>query len=155
MALIIDLVGSVRTARAELNIEPRRKLPALVVAPSHTSLLDEQRAVIEALAGLERLDVRAGVEANEVPAQSLHLAFPTLEVYLPLEGVIDMAAERARTTEEIARVEKSVAGLRGRLGNPGFTAKAPEAVVAKERERLTEYEELLARLQARVRTLSR
>jgi valyl-tRNA synthetase len=155
MALIIDLVGGVRTARAELNIEPRRKLPALVVAPSHTSLLDEQRAVIEALAGLERLDVRAGVEANEVPAQSLHLAFPTLEVYLPLEGVIDMAAERARTTEEIARVEKSVAGLRGRLGNPGFTAKAPEAVVAKERERLTEYEELLARLQARVRTLSR
>jgi len=155
MALIIDLVGGVRTARAELNIEPRRKLPALVVAPSHTSLLDEQRAVIEALAGLERLDVRAGVEANEVPAQSLHLAFPTLEVYLPLEGVIDMAAERARTTEEIARVEKSVAGLRGRLSNPGFTAKAPEAVVAKERERLTEYEELLARLQARVRTLSR
>ncbi len=154
MALIVDLVGGVRTARAELNIEPRRKLPALVVAPSHMSLLDEQRAVIEALAGLERLDVRAGVEANEVPAQSLHLAFPTLEVYLPLEGVIDMAAERARTTEEIARVEKSVAGLRGRLGNPGFTAKAPEAVVAKERERLTEYEELLARLQARVRTLA-
>jgi len=155
MALIVDLVGGVRTARAELNIEPRRKLPALVVAPSHMSLLDEQRAIIEALAGLERLDMRAGVETNEVPAQSLHLAFPTLEVYLPLEGVVDMAAERARTTEEIARVDKSIAGLRGRLSNPGFTAKAPEAVVAKERERLTEYEELLARLQARVRTLSR
>ncbi|MCA1599366.1 MAG: hypothetical protein LC769_10220 [Chloroflexi bacterium] len=45
-----------------------------------------------------------------------------------------MAAERARATEEIARVEKSIAGLRGRLGNPGFTAKAPEAVVSKERE---------------------
>jgi len=152
MSIVIDLVGGVRTARAELNIEPRRKLPAIVVAPTYGTLLEEQRAVIEALAGLEA--IRVGAEAGEIPAQALHLAFPALEVYLPLEGVVDMAAERARAAEEIARVEKSIAGLRGRLGNPGFTSKAPEPVVVKERERLAENEELLTRLQARARTLS-
>jgi len=152
MSIVIDLVGGIRTARAELNIEPRRKLPAIVVAPTHGTLLEEQRAVIEALAGLEAM--RVGPEGGEVPAQSLHLAFPALEVYLPLEGVIDMAAERTRTADEIARVEKSIGGLRGRLGNPGFTSKAPEAVVIKERERLAENEELLARLQGRLQTLS-
>ena len=151
-AMVIGLVGGIRTVRAELGIEPRRKLSAIVVTPAHGALLEGQRAAIEALAGLDALTVRR--ERGEVPAQSLHLAFPALEVYLPLEGVIDMAAERERTAGEIARVEKSIAGLQGRLGNRSFTNKAPEAVVTKERERLSENEELLARLQGRMQTLN-
>ena len=152
MSVVLDLIGGIRTARAELTIEPRRKLPALVIAPERLPLLEDQRAIIEALAGLESLDLSA--EAGAIPAQSLHLALPDLEAYLPLEGVVDMAAERTRAEGEIARVEKAIAGLNARLGNADFTAKAPAAVVEKERARLTENDELLARLRSRLRTLS-
>ena len=151
MALLIDLIGGIRTARAELNIEPRRRLPAIVMAPAHLTLLEGQRTVIEALAGLEGLELRS--EQGHIPAQSLQLAFPAFEAYLPLEGVVDMEAERARAETEIARVEGAIAGLRGRLGNASFTAKAPAAVVEKEQARLAENDELLERLRARVRTL--
>jgi len=178
MALLIDLIGGIRTARAELNIEPRRRLPAIVVAPEPEDLLlpewqqqvikslasspraelaevrwrkKTSKAMIEALAGLEKLDIRA--ERGDIPAQSLQLAFPAFEAYLPLEGVVDMEAERARAEAEIARVEGAIAGLRARLGNVSFTAKAPAAVVEKEQARLAENEELLERLRARLRTL--
>jgi len=121
------------------------------MAPAHLTLLDGQRTVIEALAGLEGLELRS--EQGHIPAQSLQLAFPAFETYLPLEGVVDMEAERARAETEIARVEGAIAGLRGRLGNASFTAKAPAAVVEKEQARLAENDELLERLRARVRTL--
>ncbi len=152
MGLVIELIGGIRTARAELNIEPRRRLTAVVAAPAHHALLESQRAIIEALATLERMDLHDAPVA--IPAQSLHLAFPELEAYLPLEGVVDMAAERLRAETEMARVAQSIAGLRARLANAEFTTKAPEAVVEKERARLVENEELLARLQARVAMLS-
>jgi len=152
MARAIDLIGGIRTARSELNIEPRRKLTAVVVAPAHRELLEGQRTVVESLAGLDSLDLRA--EPGAIPAQALHLAFPELEAYLPLGGVVDMAAERARTEGEIARLETSIAGQRARLDNPNFTGKARPDAVEKERARLAENAELLGRLQGRLRTLS-
>jgi valyl-tRNA synthetase len=152
MGVVMELIGGIRTARAELNIEPRRKLPAIVMAPAHLALLEGQRAVVEALAGLDGLALRG--EPGVIPTQALHLAFPDLEAYLPLEGVVDVAAERARAQSEIARVERTLAGLRGRLSNPDFTARAPAAVVEKERARRSENEELLQRLRARLRALS-
>src|SRR5437764_10997902 len=152
MGVVMELIGGIRTARAELNIEPRRKLPAIVVAPAHLALLEGQRAVVEALAGLDGLALRG--EPGVIPTQALHLAFPDLEAYLPLEGVVDVAAERARAESEITRVERTVAGLRGRLGNADFTTRRPAAVVEKERARLSENEDLLQRLRARLRALS-
>jgi valyl-tRNA synthetase len=152
MGVVMELIGGIRTSRAELNIEPRRKLPAIVVAPAHLALLEGQRAVVEALAGLDGLALRG--EPGAIPAQALHLAFPDLEAYLPLEGVVDVAAEQARAESEIARVERTLAGLRGRLSNADFTTRAPAAVVEKERARLSENEELLQRLRARLRARS-
>ncbi len=154
MDLIISLIGGVRTARSELSIEPRRKLSALVAAPTeeHRVLLEAQRPVIEALAGLDALDIQPVVETP--PDQSLHLPFPTFEVYLPLEGVVDMAAERTRAEAEIARVQGAITSLQGRLDSPAFTGKAPAAVVEKERVRLNENQDLLERLKSRVAVLS-
>src|SRR5207248_5948868 len=152
MGMVMELVGGIRTARAELNIEPRRKVSAIVVAPAHLTLLEEQRAVVETLAVLDGLALHG--ELGVISTQALHLAFPDLEAYLPLEGVVDLAAERARAESEIARVERTLAGLRGRLSNADFTTRAPAAVVEKERARLSENEELLQRLHARLRALT-
>ena len=62
-----------------------------------------------------------------------------IEVYLPLKGLIDVAAETARLNKELTGLEKDMARTSGKLKNKGFLAKAPAEVVAKEQEKLTEF----------------
>jgi valyl-tRNA synthetase len=69
-----------------------------------------------------------------------------LRILVPMAGLIDVAAERARLDKEIARRAQDVDRLRGKLGNDSFTAKAPADVVAKEREKLADGEQALATL---------
>jgi valyl-tRNA synthetase len=68
------------------------------------------------------------------------------EVFLPLEGVIDLARERGRLRAELDRVEGMISGTRGRLENERFVSRAPEEVVRREREKLASLEEQRAKL---------
>jgi valyl-tRNA synthetase len=74
-------------------------------------------------------------------------------VYVKLEGVVDLAAERARLGREIARAEKEIAFLEGKLARPEFVERAPADVVARERARLAEQSELRAKLGASLAAL--
>ncbi len=87
--------------------------------------------------------------AVEPPAQALTLALGPITCYLPLAGMVDLAAERARLSKELTELDKQIARLTGLLDSP-FAQKAPAAVVQKEREKLTQLsasrEEIGARL---------
>ncbi|MEK7216251.1 MAG: valine--tRNA ligase, partial [Chloroflexota bacterium] len=87
------------------------------------------------------------------PEQSAALVLANCEVYLPLQGMIDSSAERERLTKELVQEQAEAARLEAKLGNGSFVARAPQPVVAKERERLAAAQERVERLQARLRDL--
>jgi valyl-tRNA synthetase len=121
---LIRLVGEVRGARTELNVPPGARLTAYVrdAGPETTARLVSQGAVIARLA---RIDVVPG----EASGGALQVVVDEATFVLPLEGVIDLDAERTRLTKAIAAAEKERDGLAGRLNNPSFVERAkPEAV---------------------------
>ncbi|WP_404713571.1 valine--tRNA ligase [Sphingomonas sp. MMS24-J13] len=128
---LIRLVQEVRAARSELNVPPGAKLPLFVSDASAETAgrLDRQQATLSRLARLESIQLSAftGTGAAQVVVDEATFA-------LPLEGVIDLAAERARLAKGAEAAAKEAASLAGRLGNPAFVEKAKPEAVAKARE---------------------
>jgi valyl-tRNA synthetase len=122
---LIRLVSELRAARTELNVPPGARL-ALHVRDAHADTLERLTRQIAALARLARVDRAEG----EAPAGgALQIVVDEATYVLPLEGVIDLDAERARLTKAIAAAEKERDSLNARLSNPAFAEKAkPEAV---------------------------
>jgi valyl-tRNA synthetase len=123
---LIALVGNMRTAKNELGIAPGAKLDAFLPDPSPAT-----RAIIEANpAAIERLARLNGIRFEPAPAgAAMQVGAGDANIVVPLEGVIDIAAEKARLEKALAAAQKEAKGLEGRLNNPAFVEKAkPEAV---------------------------
>jgi valyl-tRNA synthetase len=123
---LIDLTRSLRTAKNELGLAPGAKLDAWLATPSDTAsrVLAGNAAAIERVARLSAVNV---TPAPEGPAIQVSAGSDALVI--PLEGLIDVAAERARLTKALAASEKEAASLAGRLANASFVERAkPEAV---------------------------
>ncbi len=146
--LLRELIRRIRNARAEQGVEPARYIPAIIVAGEKFELIETQRPLLAALARLDenQLTIAASVTP---PAQAVTLALGSITCYLPLAGMVDLSAERARLEKEGAELGKQIDRLVGLLNSP-FAEKAPEAVVQKEQERLAYLEagrrEILERL---------
>ncbi|OHC93588.1 MAG: valine--tRNA ligase [Sphingomonadales bacterium RIFCSPLOWO2_12_FULL_63_15] len=142
---LIRLVSAIRTARTELNVPPGAKLPMVVCDGSEEThrRLDRQGA---ALARLGRIESLTFGEAPTGGAAQIVVDEATF--ILPLEGVIDIAAERARLAKALAAAQKERDALGGRLSNPSFVEKAKPEAVAKAREDHGEKSAEAERLQA-------
>ncbi|MFZ2997579.1 valine--tRNA ligase [Sphingobium sp.] len=128
---LIRLVSAIRTARTELNVPPGAKLPMVVCdgADETHRRLDRQGAALARLGRIESLtfgDAPDGGAAQIVVDEATFI--------LPLEGVIDIASEKARLAKALAAAEKERDALGGRLSNPSFVEKAKPEAVAKARE---------------------
>jgi len=142
---LIRLVSEIRTARAELNVPPGARLPAFVrdATPETLARIERNAAV---LARLARID---GVSADAAPSgSSAQLIVGEATFILPLEGVIDLAAERARLVKGAEAAEKERDALAKRLGNPGFVEKAKPEAIDKARADHDERSADAARLRA-------
>ena len=143
---LIRLIAEIRSARSEVNVPAGAKIPALVqgLAPERQAWLKAHEALILRLARLESVDL-----IDRVPAEgALQVVVDEATVALPLAGVLDFDEERARLEKAIARAEKEIRGLRGRLANAQFTAKAPPQVVDEARARLAAEEATVEKLEA-------
>ena len=128
---LIRLVSEIRTARSELNVPPGAKLPMLVrdATPLTASRLRAQQGVLGRLARI------ASVELGGSPSGgAAQIVLDEATFILPLEGVIDLAAERTRLDKAAAAAEKERDALNGRLSNAAFVEKAKPEAVAKARE---------------------
>jgi valyl-tRNA synthetase len=136
---IRELIRRIRNARAEQSVEPAKFIPAIISAGEKTDFVSSQRAILVALA---RLDEDNLVITNnaEPPDQALMVVLGGVTCYLPLAGMVDLAAERQRLENEVKDLSRQIDRLENLL-NGQFTEKAPAEVVNKEREKL-------ARLQA-------
>jgi valyl-tRNA synthetase len=123
---LIGLVGSLRTAKNELGIAPGARLDAYLPEPSAQTrgIIERNPAVVDRLARLN------GIRFEPAPAgAAMQVGAGDANIVIPLEGVIDIAAEKARLEKALAVAEKEAKSLDGRLSNPSFVEKAkPEAV---------------------------
>jgi valyl-tRNA synthetase len=121
---LIRLVSEVRAARTELNVPPGARLPLHV----RDAGADTQARIVRQQPALARL-ARVELAEGDASGGAAQVVVDEATYVLPLEGVIDLAAERTRLTKAIAAAEKERDGLAGRLGNPSFVERAkPEAV---------------------------
>ncbi len=156
MELFQGVVTAVRNIRAELGVDPAKKLDLLVRTPSaeDAALLDSVRPLVLSLARLENF--QAGPEVKG-PRASGTAVVRGNEVFVPLEGVVDFEAELTRVGKQLDKLAQQVSIVEKKLANQGFVAKAPAEVVEKEREKLTllaEEKDKLSALEARLRSVA-
>ena len=143
MEWAIRLISRVRAARSEMNVPPGARLALYMIGAGAVTRARLARHR-EAIAWLARLD---GIEtAAAAPPGSLQLVVDEATVALPLAEVIDITRERARLGRELDKVALEIARIDGKLGNEQFVAKAPDHVVAEQRERRADAEAVQARL---------
>ena len=147
MAFVQEVISAARTVRSELKVPPGRKVSLVLSAGSAQSRqrLDANRPYLEILVGAADITVGEGLEQ---PPQSGSAVVGDVEVYLPLAGLIDIDAERQRLQKEADKLRGLLKGLDAKLAQEAFIAKAPPAVVERERQRRVEYGTNLAALEA-------
>jgi valyl-tRNA synthetase len=145
--LVQAAVSAIRNVRGEMNVVPSKKIRALFQgSEAALAVLAAERDSLTALAGLEEIEFLAPGAAK--PPKAAAAVASGLEIFLPLAGLIDFAEEERRLRKEIEKLETEGARIEGKLGNPQFAQKAPEAVVAKERVKAAEIREALEKLRA-------
>ncbi len=151
-----DLVRGIRNARAENHVEPGRRIEALVRAGELAPLWNAERAAIAFLARLDesRLQIDASGSPPPVPHATV-VAAEGVVAWLPLAGMMDLEKERARLAGELEAVQAEVRRLEQRLADEQFLSRAPETVIARERDRLSDARARQAALGDRLAQLSR
>jgi valyl-tRNA synthetase len=148
MAILQDLVVSVRNLRAELKVETKAKVPVelFVLEPEIRKLIDDNRGSLERLANVE--EVRFTDSSLEKLSNVRHTA--RFDVRLVYEQKIDVAAERDKLKKELERLEKEKTAAENQLGDEQFVAKAPPKVVEQRRRRLDEVKVLIDKLRKKL-----
>ncbi|EJL6323620.1 valine--tRNA ligase [Vibrio cholerae] len=146
-------ITSIRNLRAEYDINPGKPLEVMLKAANEqdAARIEANKPVLVSLAKLESILVLADGEATPACATAL---VGKSELMIPMAGLIDKDAELDRLAKEIAKTQGEIARIEGKLGNEGFVAKAPEAVIAKEREKLAGYQEALVKLEQQKATIA-
>jgi valyl-tRNA synthetase len=145
MGVLIQAVTAIRNIRGEMRLSPAQALSATVKASAaDEALLRDHAPLIETLA---RTRLTIDPRATRPRASALGVVGAS-EIYVELEGLVDLAAERQRLEKEIKRVSDAIAFTRAKLARPDFTERAPAEIVDKERDKLAEQEALHAKLVA-------
>ena len=146
------VITALRNIRGEASIKPSQVITVLLQNGSAADRIQAQNSS-EMLKRLAKLTSIEWLEADrEAPPNALALV-GDLKVMVPLAGLIDIAAERARLAKEVARSESDLQKLNGKLSNAAFVSKAPAAVVEKERQKATELESTLRTLAEQLQQL--
>ncbi|RPJ35808.1 MAG: valine--tRNA ligase [Verrucomicrobiaceae bacterium] len=140
-AAIYETAGRLRNLKAECNVGSRKDV--CFVVRGAIAWLSEETKVLALLAGAGEITLDDSFEAPKGTPASIT---PVGEIYLPLEGLIDVEAERARITKEIEKTQIEVRKCEGKLGNASFVDRAPPEVVAQEKARLADWRVKLAQL---------
>ncbi|CDH07340.1 valine tRNA synthetase [Xenorhabdus bovienii str. oregonense] len=150
---IKEAIIAVRNIRAEMNIAPSKPLEVLL----RDANADAQRRVAENLNFIQSMGRLASVTAlaagEEAPVSVTKL-INGAEILIPMAGLIDKDVELARLDKEIEKLDKEISAIEAKLSNDGFVSRAPEAVVAKERERLASNNAAKEKLLAQKETIA-
>jgi valyl-tRNA synthetase len=139
-AQVQEVVRSIRNLRSEKNVKPGRRIPAILVSLVAAPVLRQQAASIAALAGLDaaKLEILESIPAK--PEGHIALVVGSVDIFLPLAGMVDASEERMRLEKDLAETQSQIERLE-KLLSGSFAEKAPLAVVQKERDKLAGFQE--------------
>lgn len=149
---VMDVIKSVRNIRAEANAAPSKKLPLII----HTEDSGKRKEIeagekhIISLANISEISYISDKSGLDEVATAV---IDGAEVFVPLDDLLDYEAENERLKKDRDNLNKEIKRLEGKLQNEGFIKKAPEKIVATEREKLEKYREMLEKVQDRLESL--
>ena len=148
---VISLIESIRSARQQMHVPAGLKVPMLYtdMDDAGQTAWDRNEAMIKRLARVETLE-----KTESFPKGTVSIAAPGASFGLPLAGLIDIDAEKARLQKSLDKLGKEIGGLKGRLNNPKFAASAPAEVVAEAQSNLDARQEEADQLQAALNRLA-
>jgi valyl-tRNA synthetase len=154
MESVFEIVRAIRNARVESGVDPAKFIRAFIVASESKLGLEAHVEAIHTLARVRPLTISpTGIKSAEEFGKAKILVLKGVEVILPLEGMVDADAERSRLMKEIEANQAEIARIERLLADESFTGKAPPAVVEKERQKLNDRKDKLARLKERLAQL--
>ena len=150
--LLQRIVGTVRNIRGGFRVPPSRKADVLIKTMSKEveEVVVSNREIITDLARADNLEVGQG---QAKPPSSATGVLKEAEIYVPLEGLIDLTLERARIQKEMDRLTGVISGIDRKLNNSDFVSKAPEEVVARERQKRDDCDTSLSRLKENLESI--
>ncbi|MCX6175050.1 MAG: valine--tRNA ligase [Ignavibacteriales bacterium] len=135
-----EVVSAIRNIRGEMNLPPSKLINVFLKTEKVT---EEQVRYIKSLVRINDLKFDANITK---PKASASAVVKGCDIFIPLEGLIDVGVERGRIEKEIARLTSSLEGVKKKLSNDGFVAKAPAEVLERERTKLADWEKALDKL---------
>jgi valyl-tRNA synthetase len=148
---IVDLISEIRSVRSEMNVPASAQMPLVLIGVG----MDVRARAERGFDTLRRLARVSDVSfADAAPANSAQMIVRGSVIALPLEGTIDIGAERVRLTKEIGKLEGEVKKIEAKLGNADFVARAPDEVVEENRERRSDSLSRIEKMTAALERLS-
>ena len=150
--MIQETIRAIRNIRSEKNVKPGKRIPAILTAGEKTEIFRQQKNIISALA---QLDPNEFEITNDLPPkQEYHIAITigSVEIYLPLEGLVDTSQERERIKKALSEAESQASRLETLLSS-SFAKRAPAEIVQKEKDKLASYQETVEKLKKQLEAL--
>jgi len=153
--LVKEAIRSIRNTRAEMNVPNSRKAKIIFVAKGDS----ERKALLDGSSYFERLasasEIAVQENENGIPADAVASIIHGATVYMPLEDLIDMEKEIERLEKERANLTKELERVKGKLGNQGFVAKAPQSVIEEEKAKQVKYQDMYDKVVERIAKLKK
>ena len=145
------LIVEIRNVRATRNIHPSKKSELIFVTNQYEKEIKEAEEILLKLGFGTKVTIQK--DRTGLPENAIAIMQDDIELYMPLEDLVDLEEEKKRLQEEKTKLEAEVARGQKMLSNPGFVNKAPEAKINEEKAKLAKYEEMLAKVEERLGNL--
>jgi valyl-tRNA synthetase len=153
MTVLMDAIRAIRNVRVNMGVAPSKKASAILVTsdPSIKEVFESGIRFLDRLSGINELDT--DLPKEKIPATAVAVVFGGGEIYIPLGELIDINKEKERLEKEKSNLEKEIERVTQKLSNAEFVGRAPEKVIAAEREKSEKYQEMYASILSRIESL--
>ena len=139
-----EIIVEIRNVRSTKNIHPSKKAELILVTDRYQNELKQAEGILLKLGFADSVKIQDN--SSNISENSIHIVTDGIEVFIPLEGLIDLEEEKKRVEQERKRLQSEIERCEKMLSNPGFMNKAPQAKIDEEKEKLTKYKEMLERI---------
>ncbi len=147
-----EIITEIRNVRSNMNIHPSKKTKLIIVTKKYKAQLEEIENILLKLGFADEVVIQENKE--NIPEDAINIVTEGIEVYIPLEGLIDKQEELKRLEAEKEKLEAEVERAEKMLSNPGFVNKAPEAKVNEEKQKLEKYKDMLEKVEDNIKKYS-